>query len=457
MSEQSASEPLDDPDSCWDIGTPVLRIREQGSVHATSALVDQIKASTWNQLGLTVRRAPSDNLWTVAASQFAGVSRLRAGADLLSIEIIPKLDGLDLFFLADWAYDVSDRNQAGRQQSAAVDVLRSDPAACLLSWYMQALTDFATRWLRRGYRTIEDDLQSRVRGRILLPRYAQHSLARGRDHVIACRFAEPTQDTPINQFLKAGLRRAVALSHTAVVPAARNHLKRLGARALALFGLVTDVRATPNDANRLTPRGPLRHYRPLIDLTRSMLTGTYINPTAGAQLHTAFLWDLNVLFEEALRNILASWSQVHLIKSRPSAQLVTGAGVKLSSHRVKPDYVVQAASGEVLLLDAKYKDTHYSAKPTVDDDDALATQVGRQRIRVRRPDVYQAVSYGNHDRWRPAAVTLVYPIVLGPREALPGPFEIREFGRPVYIHFLDVGRGGHNNLRQFYDLLGATQ
>lgn len=448
---------LDTARAVWQVGDQILRIREQGTAKASADLVSLVAPTSWAELGLTVSQTAGDFAWTVTASQLAGTARLRIGRQLVNVEISPKLDGLDLFFLADWAYSITDRNRVGRQNMAQLGVIRSDPAACLLGWYLQALAEFATRWLRRGYLTVEDDLVSRVRGRILVPRYVQRSLSQGRDHVISCRYAEPTQDTAINQYLKAGLRRAVLLAASVAVPAARTYLQQLGGRALSLFGAVTDVRVTPNDANRLTPTGPLRHYRPLVDLTRAVLGRTYIDQTSGAQLHTAFLWDLNVLFQEALRNILAGWPGAAMTKSRPTAELTTADGARISGHKVDPDYVVQTAGGHVALLDAKYKDTYYQDEQAAVPGEELTAALGKQRIRLRRPDVYQAVSYSNHDRWRPAQVALVYPVVLPEvTTPLPGPFVVQGFGSPVRIHFLDVGPSAHSHIDQFYRTLEAS-
>lgn len=440
----------------WDVGDRLLRVREQGTTQASDDLVSLVAPSSWAELGLTVRRTAGDSLWTVAASQLAGAARLRVGQHSVNVEIRPKLEGLDLFFLADWAYNLTDRNRAARQDMAQLGVSRSEPAACLLSWYLQALTEFATRWLRRGYLTVEDDLVSRVRGRILVPRYVQRSLSQARNHVISCRYAEPTQDTPINQYLKAGLRRAVLLSTSVAVPAARTYLHQLGVRALSLFGAVSDVRLTPSDANRLTPAGPLRHYRPLVDLTRAVLGNTYIDQTSGAQLHAAFLWDLNVLFQEALRNIMAAWPGATMTKSRPKAVLLAPDGARISGHKVDPDYVMQTPTGRIALLDAKYKDTYYEDEQVEAVDDEITMGLGRQRIRLRRPDIYQAVSYSNHDRWRPARVALVYPVVLPDLAAkLPGPFTVQGFGSPVRVHFVDVGPSAHAHVDQFYRALEA--
>ena len=439
----------------WRRDDSVLRVREQSSISAAADLVEAIDDHTWEQLFLTVSRSVGNTDWTVSAAQYAGFARLNVQGRPVDVEIAPKLDGLDLFFLCDWAYSVTDRNRAGRRQTAALEVLRTDPMACLLGWYLQSMIDFATRWLRRGYLTVEQDLTSRIRGRVLIPDYVQRSVATGRNHVIPCRFAEPTHDTAINRFLKAGLRRAVTLSAAVPVPAAREALAQLGTRALGLFGAVSDAQASPTDANRLTPSGPLRHYRPLVELTRAVLSGTFVSPDLGTQLHTAFLWDLNILFQEALRNILRGWPGASLVDKRPSVSIATAAGVVLTTRKIDPDYVLKMQNGTV-LLDAKYKKTWYLDRAAGAGEDDLEATAGHQRIKINRADVYQAVSYSRHNAWRPATTALIYPAVLDHDEQLPEPLQIHGFGQPVHVGFLDVGPYASTNIEAFYAQLAAA-
>lgn len=391
----------------WSTTDEVLRIREHGKVTASDELIAQVDQSAWAELGISVRRAPADPYWTVSASQYAGVARLQtSGNRLAHIEITPKIDDLDLFFLADWAYSAT--GAAHRSTPADLDVLRTDPAACVLGWYLQTLIDFATRWIRRGYVLREEDLVARVRGRVLVDRYAR-SLAVARAHVIPCRYAEPTQDTALNQYLKAGLRRTLALIPALPIPAARLHLQRLGLRALALFSGITDLRLTAQDANRLSPAGPHRHYRPLVTTTRAILAGSYLSPTAGHQVQDSFVYNVNTLFQEALRNILASWPGGTLDRRRAKARLVDENGAVRQRQSVLPDYVIAfPGRDQRILLDAKY--TSINVAPAAEDE--LSFAEAGERIRVRRSEVYQAVSYAHHELWAPTSVGLVYPVSL---------------------------------------------
>lgn len=440
-----------DAQPIWTTTDQVLRIREHGKVTASDELIAQIDQSAWADLGISVRRSPEDRYWTVSASQYAGVARIEtANKRPMHVEITPKIDHLDLFFLADWAYSAT--GAAHRPQPAHLDVLRTDPAACVLGWYLQTLIDFATRWIRRGYVVREEDLVARVRGRVLVDRYAR-SLAVARAHVIPCRYAEPTQDTALNQYLKAGLRRTLALIPALPIAAARLHLQRLGLRALALFSGITDLRLTAQDANRLSPAGPHRHYRPLINTTRAILAGSYLGPTAGQQVQDSFIYNVNTLFQEALRNILASWPGSTLDRRRAKARLVDESGAVLRRQSVLPDYVVAfPGRNQRILLDAKY--TSINMAPA-DDDELTFAEAGEQ-IRVRRSEVYQAVSYAHHERWAPTSVALVYPVSLAVGQNLPRPLHIDGFNTAVYLMFLDVGPAAHTNIASFYETLDQT-
>lgn len=441
------------PAARWRLGDAELCVREQDTVLADDALIASVNGELWEQLGFAVRRRPGDPDWRVRTSQFVGIVRLRIGDDQVHLRILPKIDDLDLFFLADWAY-TSDR--AGRMTSerAALDPVRDDPAACLLGWYINELTRFATRWLRRGYLFREEELAGRIRGRVQVGRYVSGSLARGRAQVIPCHYAEPSHDTAVNRFLKAGLRRAIALSADVPLAAARDALRMSGARALSLFATVTDVRAVPNDVPRLNLNGPLRHYKPIVRLTAAMLSGIFVGPVVGPHVQDAFVWDLNRMFQEALRNILAAWRGASLDSARSVVTVSDSAGRTVQRSRIDPDFVLTTPGGRQLLLDSKYKDALPGG--AVEEDDVVTA--GR-RIKLSRADIYQAVAYSQHDKWRPATVGLVYPVSLRTGETLPAPLHVRRFERDIFVMFIDAGPGAAANLPEFHaalDLVDAT-
>jgi 5-methylcytosine-specific restriction endonuclease McrBC regulatory subunit McrC len=178
-----------------------------------------------------------------------------------------------------------------------------------------------------------------------------------------------------------------------------------------------------------------------------MLERIYLSTEAGGHHQDAFLWDMNFLFEDAVRGIFETWSDVELLAPRAPILVTSGAGTVRARTRAKPDYVLNTPAG-VVVLDAKYKETG-----AVGSSDDVEVDVLGQRLRVTTRDIYQVVAYGQHDQLRPSQLGLVYPIVLSAGQVLPKPHVIRGFSHPIRVHFVDIGPSAAANVNVFRDQL----
>ncbi|QJU56257.1 hypothetical protein SCB71_21175 (plasmid) [Herbiconiux sp. KACC 21604] len=436
----------------WDIGEPLLEIVEQSTTRATDQLVSSVSPGRWEELSLTFQKAPGDDDWTVRAADFTGIARLDIAGEPVHLRVTPKIEGLDLFFLADWAYGTQSVGKKLKDARANLAALRAEPAACLLGWYVAEVLAFATRWLRRGYVVREEDLVGRVRGRIDVARYLSRSVAQARPHVIPARFTEPSHDTPANRYLKAGLRQVAILSRAVPLKGARTALDELTRRALALFAGVGDVPAQPHDARRLNLAGPQRHYGPIVRFTTALLEGTYVSTEIGGHAQDAIMWSLNGLYEQALGNVLDAWPGANRVRGRHRATLLDSNGNTNGSTPVKPDYVMRRADGTELVLDAKYKNVLPVAPATNDETIDLRPARG-QRIRVRRADIYQVVAYARHSGLRTNQVALLYPVSLASGERYPEPMRVQEFDPTCHLVFFDVGPSADAHRGDLYQAL----
>jgi hypothetical protein len=59
------------------------------------------------------------------------------------------------------------------------------------------------------------------------------------------------------------------------------------------------------------------------------------------------------------------------------------------------------------------------------------------------------LTYAQHARYGPAAVALVYPVVLRDGQQLPAPYRVTGFAKAVQLLFLDVGHKAPGNLEAF--------
>lgn len=424
--------------ACWDIGDPALRIVEQSTALATNELIGAVAVDRWKNFNLSVRKAPGEEHWTVRAGDFAGVARIDIAGMPVHLHVTPKIEGLDLFFLADWAYGTQSAGKKLKDARANLAALRTEPAACLLGWYVVEVLTFATRWLRRGYVIREEDLASRIRGRVDVARYLSRSVAQARPHLIPSRFTEASHDTTVNRYLKAGLRHVAVLAHSIPLKNARTALDELTRRALSLFADVSDVACRAQDVHRMNLSGPLRHYAPIVQFTTALFEGTYLSNEIGAHTQDAIMWSLNGLYEQALGNVLDAWPGSSRLRGRHSATLLNGQGLVNGSTPVQPDYVIRRADGTNLILDAKYKNVRPSTSPTTDEAIDLSP-TRRQRIRVRRADIYQLVAYARHSGLSANQVVLLYPISLAADEEYPEALRVVEFDPACYVAFFDIG------------------
>lgn len=422
----------------WDVGKPLLKIMEQSTTRATNALVRAVPADRWRDLNITFQKSPGDDDWTARAADFTGIARLDIAGEAVHLRVTPKIEGLDLFFLADWAYGTQGVGKKLKDARVNLAALRSEPAACLLGWYVAEVLSFATRWLRRGYVVREEDLVGRVRGRVDVARYLSRSVAHARPHVIPARFTEPSHDTPANRYLKAGLRQVAVLARTVPLEGARAALDELTRRALSLFAGVGDITARAQEARRLNLSGPLRHYTPVVRFTTALLEGTYVSTEIGGHAQDAIMWSLNGLYEQALGNVLEAWPGASRVRGRHRTTLISAGGHVNGATPVKPDYVMRRADGAVLVLDAKYKNVLPSAPATTNETIDVVPARG-QRVRVRPADIYQAVAYASHSGLRTNQAALLYPISLSSHEAYPEPLRVKEFDPVCFVVFFDVG------------------
>jgi len=442
----------------WRSGLDLLTVREQATVMAEDDLVMKVAPETWKNFGMTVQRSPISDLWSIRTSDIVGVAQLHVGESRHHLRITPKIDGLDLIFLADWAYGSSRSALLLPGNRAFLAAIRDEPAACLLGWYIDEMLAFGKRWLRRGYELKREDLSSRIRGRVLVPQYMQRSLARGRTHVLPCEFTEPSQDTPVNRYLKTGLRHVAVLANSVPVLAARTALSERARQALALFANVTDVPAVRQSRKRLNLNGPLRRYQGIVNLTQTLLDGMYVGTEHGQHSQGAIIWSLNSLYEEALRGVLSNWQGATLLRDAGRAS-VKRSGTVLGSSSVKPDYIASRSDGSTILLDAKYKDVGNQTSKAEDPGATVDIVVGKgPSIRVKRSDVYQVVAYAHHRKWQatktsPTVAALVFPVALASGEAYPSPAVIEGFDPSVHIVFFDVGPRANENLNYLYAAL----
>lgn len=437
----------------WRLTDQLLEIRE-GEQREAEAQLAQLYEAEWKDLGFQVIRRLGDNqdTWHMRVDRWAGVVRLpERDGHAPQLKINPKIEGVDLFFLADYAFGSEGRDRASRLRlQALLDSVREEPAAQLLAWFLAELDTFIHRHLRRDYVIQREVFEGRIRGRLLLSDYLQRHVASGQSHQAPCQFFDFTRDNLANQILKRTLRELRRLAALMPLPKAERQLTEYADRLLPFLGAVSDQQIHSADFNRLRLRASMRHYTPIIEKCRALLGATYMTTDLGKHVQDAFLWNIPILYERALGGILRTTPGVKLSPRRGKATIENSEGQPLRVSPVRPDFFLETANGRV-VLDAKYKDP--GLMPEAEDEVIEIEIPGGKPIRIRRSDAYQAVAYGQHEKYRPAIIGLIYPIVLAENQVLPGPYRITGFNDDVLLLFLDVGEHATHNVDNFRSIL----
>jgi 5-methylcytosine-specific restriction enzyme subunit McrC len=334
------------------------------------------------------RIASWQGLQSLRIQQFVGM--VRAGD--LEVEILPKLEGLpeparirqNLLTMLAATHDLDVRS------SEVVSLLESSEPFCyaLARLYCYRLLEAVRRGLRQEY-VLHHDLLSLIRGKVHWPSQARLQ-ATGRLK-LACDFDERSEDTPLNQTLKAALLAAGRMLEGTRAARVVTELRH------AMEGVSDSCPPADKRANLSTDRTN-RHLEPLLVLAKLILGNR--NPDFGRSADGnrdtyALVWDMNVLFEEYVGRIAKETLQAQgfqvVLQEGGSTYLAQEAASSRNAFLLKPDILVRLEGKPCCVADTKWKRL-----------DSRHANLG-----VSEADVYQVLVYAH--RFGIDQAVLVYP------------------------------------------------
>lgn len=311
--------------------TPPIELLEYETRDVPLTLVGQRTLAALAGNRLTVAVGASPGTCRVTASQYVGT----IVTPECSVLIRPKVSLENLFALLGVGLPSSAWQAEQFAFGGSHDLLRE-----LSQFFARAMQHATHAGLLRAYRTEHEQLVG-VRGRIdVAAQIRQPGSSR-----IACTFDEYTVDVIENRVLKAACRRLLQ------VPGVQFEVRRVLRQALVAFEDVADgpVRSEAIDwivFNRLN-----RHYEPALRLAQLVLRNLSLLDQAGHHGASAFMVDMNDLFQRYVTDRLSRALRGRLdVISEPGVRLGTKGRIPMY-----PDLVFRRGATDVFVGDLKYK------------------------------------------------------------------------------------------------------
>jgi 5-methylcytosine-specific restriction enzyme subunit McrC len=273
--------------------------------------------------------------YRLTASQYIGAIALPA----INIIIEPKTPIANLAHMISIVYDLPE------WQKADLDCGSIEQWCELVALaFVNAAEELLRQGLNQGYSEVSDNLIA-VKGQIQLASQFGENLGQPIRH--RCAYAEFSFDLPENRIIK------LALDQISYWPLINSNLIWRLARARAAFANISlpDARAINFDDLQFTRLN--EHYRRPLGLARLVIEMSAPTLTAGNGRFSAFLVDMNRLFERyvaaGLQTLLGRQQEFEiLIQSR--AQLDRDGYIAIA-----PDIILARNHQPALIIDTKYK------------------------------------------------------------------------------------------------------
>ncbi len=317
------------------------------------------------------------------AQQYVGV--IKAGRH--TVQVLPKIhddEGADLGYL------LSLLGYARKLQIRPGDVAEFDKlGGSFLEVWIRYFAGELNRLLRRqyGHRYVEvEERASFLRGKLLVERELAGAAALSARY--ACRYEVFTPDHLLNQVLK--FCNGLLLKQTRLAST-----QRLLRENDVMLADVAQKAIRAEDVDRIHLDRLNRGYEPILDLCRLLLKNSTLDLRAGRIAQLAFVFDMNLLFEEFVAEFVGRHSDeiklggnrlAWVKKQQPLGKLFEKFGMKV-------DLILKDDTHRMVLLDTKYK--------------TLGVQKDQQGL--SQDDFYQMYAYGSAGERPYEDIVLLYP------------------------------------------------
>lgn len=270
----------------------------------------------------------------------------------LELVIRPKLPIDKVMFMISYAVG------QGRWEESPARLQESDSLVeAILPGFTYQLRRVLARGVLQGYRT-EEDVGAALRGRWRVADQVRRHF--GIAPPLEITFDEYTEDIELNRLLRAAIAKLLRLP-------VRDPKSGWGLRAIdAKLADVALVGFDPHRVPTITYNRLTERYRPAVELARLILASTSFDLHRGDIAASAFLIDMNKVFEDfvvvALRESLGVTDKVLVQNARHRSVVFDQAG----RVALLPDITIWSGSVCTFIGDVKYKRVRSESYPNAD-------------------------------------------------------------------------------------------
>ncbi|RLC42101.1 MAG: hypothetical protein DRH44_06705, partial [Candidatus Coatesbacteria bacterium] len=309
---------------------------------------------------------------------------LKNGRQLEQIIINPKVEYSDFIKMLEIAYDIELPELV---EPARLDSIK-DLRIILAHIYIRMVDELIKKHLRRNYITRVENLESKIKGKLLLGRYIRENLSKGRPQVALCQFYELTPDNLLNQIVKAGLIRAKILISQSFEYTGFRNLSKDAVKLIGFLANVSDRKITPIDFAKIHYHTHNRHYKHSIELAKILLFKNCFAHYVGNIRVSGLFIDMNDLFEKFVAGLLYSRFGKYLEYQRTFNFSIDN---KDGKGKLIPDITIDL-EGENIVIDAKYKEL-FETEVSREEEINTESTYGDIEVKIRHSDIYQMVAY----------------------------------------------------------------
>lgn len=278
--------------------------------------------------------------------------------DGVSLVVRPKIENIDAVTMftevaANGYFQDMDELLAFKPEEPLIEGEPIEDLSLLqVAYYLKELALFCQRQLRIDFVPFTENLQGRVKGRVLVMENLRRNIVHARPDRMLCRFETMTMDTPANRILKWAL--ALSMKFLAQCGAGKS-LQTLWDSAhssSAALSQVTEVKVSTSDFLGIHYGGFMQRYKGIHRLAKMIIRRLRVDAEGRIEEggKTVPFWiDMNKLFEDYV-GVLLQRAGRHDFKAQKSKSFGgKSSGLEL---KVRPDYITDEGD---IVVDAKYK------------------------------------------------------------------------------------------------------